>query len=71
MEQRKILKGKIFVAIMYRKRYNKHIFVSLSPPDWAMGVLGRASSFGRNRFILDLDNDDVCDYIIKKIKSVL
>ena len=40
-------------------------------PDWAMGVAGRASSLGRNQLVLDLANDEVCDYIIKVLSDIL
>ena len=40
-------------------------------PDWAMGVPGRASSLGRNQLVLDLANDEVCDYIIKVLSDIL
>ena len=40
-------------------------------PNWAMGVAGRASSLGRCQLVLDLANDEVCDYIIKVVSDVL
>ena len=40
-------------------------------PDWAMGVAGRTSSLGRNQLVLDLANDEVCDYIIKVLSDIL
>lgn len=40
-------------------------------PDWAMGVAGRPSSLGRSQLILDLANDEVCDYIIKVVSDIL
>ena len=40
-------------------------------PYWAIGAKGRESSLGRNQLVLDLSNNDVCDYIIKVLSDIL
>ena len=40
-------------------------------PDWCLQVPGRVSSHGRHQLILDLANDEVCDYLIEVIGNVI
>lgn len=40
-------------------------------PDWAIHVPNRPASLGRNQYMLDLTREDVCDYVIESVKSVL
>lgn len=40
-------------------------------PDWVLCAPGRASSFGRNEYILDLTRGDVRDYLVNTISAIL
>ncbi|MBR5613871.1 MAG: alpha-galactosidase [Clostridia bacterium] len=40
-------------------------------PAWAISVPDRRPAFGRNQYMLDLSNNDVCDYIIKSLSDIL
>lgn len=40
-------------------------------PDWCIHVPGRVRSEGRNQLILDLANNEVCEYIIKFLSDIL
>lgn len=40
-------------------------------PDWCLHVPDRRRSLGRNQLILDLSRQDVCDYIIQAVGSIL
>lgn len=40
-------------------------------PDWCLHVNGRARSLCRDQLILDLSRDDVCEYVINAVSSVL
>ena len=40
-------------------------------PDWCIHVEGRKRTHGRQQFVLDLTRDDVCDYIVDSVSSVL
>ncbi|MDD6763388.1 MAG: alpha-galactosidase [Clostridiales bacterium] len=40
-------------------------------PDWAISVPGRVPALSRNQLILDLSRDDVCDYVINAVCSIL
>ncbi len=40
-------------------------------PDWCLHVKGRRRSQGRNQLVLDLSRQDVCDYIIESVSSIL
>ncbi len=40
-------------------------------PDWCIHVKDRTRNISRNQLILDLSRDDVCDYIINAISTVL
>ena len=40
-------------------------------PDWAISVAERKPALGRNQLMLDLANDDVCEYIIKALSDIL
>ena len=40
-------------------------------PDWAIAVPGRDKSYGRNQFVLDLTRQEVRDYIVEAVDSVL
>lgn len=40
-------------------------------PDWCIHVNGRKSSLGRNQLVLDLTREDVRDYIVEAVSSVL
>lgn len=40
-------------------------------PDWAIQVKGREIVQSRNQYVLDLSNDDVCEYVIKAVSDVL
>ena len=40
-------------------------------PDWAISVPGREPSFSRNQLVLDLTREDVRDYIVEAVSSVL
>ncbi|MBU3160685.1 alpha-galactosidase [Clostridium frigoris] len=40
-------------------------------PDWCLHVPNRTRSQARTQLVLDLSRKDVCDYIIKSVKSVL
>ncbi|WP_127836589.1 alpha-galactosidase [Clostridium prolinivorans] len=44
--------------------YRKH-------PDWCLHVLNRPRSTARSQLILDLSREDVCDYIINAVSSIL
>ncbi|WP_046226184.1 alpha-galactosidase [Paenibacillus dauci] len=44
--------------------YRKH-------PDWCLHVPDRSRSMGRQQLILDLSRQDVCDYIVESVSSVL
>ncbi|QMV44193.1 alpha-galactosidase [Cohnella cholangitidis] len=40
-------------------------------PDWCLHVEGRRRTEARQQLILDLSRDDVCDYLIESVSSVL
>lgn len=40
-------------------------------PDWYMHTNDRAPSLGRNQLILDYTRDDVCEYIINAVSTIL
>ncbi len=40
-------------------------------PDWCLHVDGRPRTLGRHQLILDLSRQDVCDYIVDAVSSVL
>ncbi|RED89382.1 alpha-galactosidase [Cohnella phaseoli] len=40
-------------------------------PDWCLHVPGRRRTEGRQQLVLDLSREDVCDYLIESIGSVL
>lgn len=40
-------------------------------PDWCLHVDGRRRTEGRSQLVLDLSREDVCDYIIESVSSVL
>ncbi len=40
-------------------------------PEWTISVPNRQPAFGRNQYMLDLSNNDVCEYIIKSLSDVL
>ena len=40
-------------------------------PDWAISVPGREPSFSRNQLVLDLTREEVRDYIVNAVSSVL
>lgn len=40
-------------------------------PDWAIHVLGRRTSLGRNQLTLDLSRPEVCDYIYDSLDTLL
>jgi len=40
-------------------------------PDWCLHVPDRRRTEGRQQLILDLSRDDVCDYLIESVSSVL
>lgn len=42
-----------------------------SHPDWCLHVPGRSRTQGRNQLVLDLSRDDVCDYIVDSLSSIL
>ena len=44
--------------------YRKH-------PEWAISVQNIKPSLGRNQLMLDLANDEVCEYIIKSLSDIL
>ena len=44
--------------------YKKH-------PEWAISVPNIKSSLGRNQLVLDLANDEVCEFVIKSISDIL
>lgn len=44
--------------------YRKH-------PEWAIRVPNIKSALGRNQLMLDLANDEVCEYIIKSLSDIL
>ena len=44
--------------------YRKH-------PEWAISVPNIKHALGRNQLMLDLANDEVCDYIIQSISDIL
>jgi len=44
--------------------YSKH-------PDWCIHIPGRNKSTAREQLILDLSREEVCDYIIESVSSVL
>lgn len=44
--------------------YRKH-------PEWAISVPNIRAALGRNQYMLDLANDEVCDYIINAVGSIL
>lgn len=40
-------------------------------PDWCIQVAGRSLSEGRNQLILDLSREEVCEYIISTVSTIL
>jgi alpha-galactosidase len=40
-------------------------------PDWCLHVPGHRRTEGRKQLVLDLSRDDVCDYLIESVSSVL
>ena len=40
-------------------------------PDWAISVPEREASFGRNQLVLDLTREEVRDYVVDSVSSVL
>ena len=44
--------------------YRKH-------PDWCIHIEGRENSMGRNQLVLDLSRQEVCDYIVSSVSSIL
>ncbi|WP_160685666.1 alpha-galactosidase [Clostridium sp. C2-6-12] len=40
-------------------------------PDWCLHVPGRYRTQGRNQLVLDLSREDVCDYIVDSLSSIL
>lgn len=44
--------------------YRKH-------PEWAISVPNIKPSLGRNQLMLDLANDDVCEFVIKSLSDIL
>ena len=40
-------------------------------PEWAISVPNTQKTLGRNQYMLDLTNDEVCQYIIDKVGSIL
>lgn len=40
-------------------------------PEWVLGVEHRQQVTGRNQWVLDLSNDDVCDYLFESIDHIL
>ncbi len=40
-------------------------------PDWAISVPERVPAKGRHQYMLDLANDEVCDYVIKSVADIL
>ncbi|MGT2799692.1 alpha-galactosidase [Streptococcus marmotae] len=44
--------------------YRKH-------PDWAIGITGRDPIYSREQLVLDLSQEQVCDYIIESVGSIL
>lgn len=42
-----------------------------SHPDWCLHVPGRSRTQGRNQLVLDLSREDVCDYIVNSLSTIL
>jgi alpha-galactosidase len=42
-----------------------------SHPDWCLHVPGRSRTQGRNQLVLDLSREDVCEYIVDSLSSIL
>lgn len=40
-------------------------------PDWAIQTTGRGHTYSREQLVLDLSKDEVCDYLIESVSSVL
>ena len=40
-------------------------------PDWAIQMQGRVHTYSREQLVLDLSKEEVCDYIIESVSSVL
>ncbi len=40
-------------------------------PDWAISVPNITPTQSRNQYVLDLANDEVCDYVIKSVADIL
>ncbi|WP_156020855.1 alpha-galactosidase [Streptococcus ruminantium] len=40
-------------------------------PDWTIQTTGRSHTYSREQLVLDLSKDEVCDYLIESVSSVL
>ncbi|MFQ3231071.1 alpha-galactosidase [Reinekea sp.] len=40
-------------------------------PEWVLGIEHRQQTTGRNQWVLDLSNDDVCDFLFESIDNIL
>lgn len=40
-------------------------------PEWAIQITGRGHTYSREQLVLDLSQDEVCDYIIESVSDVL
>ncbi|WP_161979937.1 alpha-galactosidase [Streptococcus sp. S784/96/1] len=40
-------------------------------PNWAIQITGRGHTYSREQLVLDLSQDEVCDYIIESVSNVL
>ena len=40
-------------------------------PDWAIQITGRGHTYSRSQLVLDLSKNEVCDYLIESISTVL
>lgn len=40
-------------------------------PNWAIQITGRGHTYSREQLVLDLSQDEVCDYIIENVSNVL